>query len=72
MSVYADFEEFVQTHRPHGDLTWRTNQPTPKGYSVEVTCPCGVAFVGAAAGCGGRFAEVRVTRVPGLGKGEPT
>lgn len=28
----------------YADLTWWMTQSTPKGYSVEVTCPCGVVF----------------------------
>ncbi len=44
MSLYADLEEFVQTHRPHGELTWWTTAPTLKGYEVRVACPCGVTF----------------------------
>jgi len=44
VSLYADLEHFVQSHRHHGDLTWWTTQPTPKGYQVEVACPCGVTF----------------------------
>lgn len=44
MSALRDLEEFVQTHRPHGELTWWAGQPTPRGYQVEVACPCGVTF----------------------------
>jgi len=44
MTLYTDLEEFVHTHRPHGELTWWTTQPTAKGYSVRVACPCGVTF----------------------------
>ena len=44
MSLSADLEEFIQTHRPHGDPTWRTTPPMPKGYQVRVACPCGVTF----------------------------
>ncbi len=44
MSLYTDLEEFVETHRPHGDLTWWTTPPTAKGYQVLVSCPCGVVF----------------------------
>ena len=44
MSLYADLEEFAQAHRPHGELTWWTTAPTPKGYEVRVACPCGVTF----------------------------
>ena len=44
MTLYADLEEFVQAHRPHGNLSWWTTPPTPQGYQVRVTCPCGVIF----------------------------
>lgn len=46
MSVYADLEQFVQTHRSHGDLTWWgwAGQPTPDGYQVRLACPCGAGF----------------------------
>ncbi len=44
MTLYADLEQFIRAHRPHGDLTWWAGQPTPKGYSVSITCPCGVVL----------------------------
>ncbi len=44
MSVYTELEEFVQTHRPCGELTWWTTPATAKGYRVPVACPCGVVF----------------------------
>ncbi len=44
MSLYADLEEFVQAHGPHGQLTWWTTPPAPQGYRVEVACPCGVTL----------------------------
>ncbi len=44
MSVYIDLGKFVQAHHPHGDLTWWSTPPTPKGYQVRVACPCGVVF----------------------------
>ncbi len=44
MSVYSDLEGFVHAHRSHSDLTWWTAPPTPKGYQVQVACPCGVVF----------------------------
>ncbi len=44
MTVYADLENVVQAHRPHGELTWGTTTPTSQGYRVEVACPCGVTF----------------------------
>ncbi len=44
MSLYTDLKEFVYAHRPHGELTWWTTPPTPRGYQVRVACPCGVTF----------------------------
>ena len=44
MSLSTDLEEFVQAHRPHGELTWWTTPPTPQGYRVTVPCPCGATF----------------------------
>lgn len=44
MRVYADLEEFIHAHRPHGELTWWTTPHTPRGYEVQVACPCGVVF----------------------------
>ena len=44
MRTYCDLEEFAQTHCPHGDLTYWTTPPTPKGYQVRVACPFGVIF----------------------------
>lgn len=40
MSIYTEVEEFVQTHRSWGELTWWPTPPTPQGYQVRVTCPC--------------------------------
>ncbi len=44
MSIYTEVEQFVQAHRPCGELTWWTTPPTPRGYQVRVACPCGVVF----------------------------
>ena len=44
MSVYADLEEFVHEHRPHGRLELAIGEPAPNGYRVTVACACGVAF----------------------------
>jgi len=41
---YAGLARFVHSHRRHGDPTWRTSEPMDKGYSVQVTCFCGVIF----------------------------
>ena len=43
MSIFAGLEESVHAHRPHGNPTWWTTPPTPKGYQ-GVTWPCGVVF----------------------------
>lgn len=50
MSVYADLEEFLQAHRPHGEFDWWTSPP--KGYQVHVACPCGAVFERWAVGYG--------------------
>lgn len=42
MSIYTELEQFVQTHRPCGELTWWTTPAIAKGYKVRVSCPCGV------------------------------
>ncbi len=44
MSIYTEVKQFVQAHRPCGDLTWWTTPATPQGYQVLVSCPCGVIF----------------------------
>ncbi len=44
MSIYKDIGDFVQIHRPHGELTWDAGDLTPHGYRVEIACRCGVTF----------------------------
>jgi hypothetical protein len=44
VTLFGELEEFVQAHRPLGELTWWTTTPTSRGYQVEVACPCGVTF----------------------------
>jgi hypothetical protein len=44
VTLAEDLEEFVAAHQPHGELTWGTTEPTARGYSVQVACPCGVTF----------------------------
>jgi hypothetical protein len=43
-TLLADLEDFVQRHRPHGDLVADASTPGPNGYRLEVRCPCGVVF----------------------------
>ena len=43
-SRLADLREFVELHRPHGELQTKASAPTPNGYRLEVACPCGVVF----------------------------
>ena len=31
-------------HQPHGTLTGDAGEVTPRGYRLEVSCPCGVTF----------------------------
>ena len=44
MTLLANLEDFVTEHRPHGTLTGDAGEPTPNGYRLEVSCPCGVTF----------------------------
>ena len=44
MTVTADLEAFLQTHRLHGDLEGDTGDLTPNGYRLVVACTCGVTF----------------------------
>lgn len=44
MSCFSELEEFVQAHRPCGDLTFWASSVTPQGYLVRITCPCEVMF----------------------------
>jgi hypothetical protein len=41
---FADLEEFVHDHRPHGPLTADASAPAWNGYQLTVACPCGVVF----------------------------
>src|ERR1700757_4912331 len=54
-ALFADLEEYVHDHRPHGRLTADATEPAWNGYLIRVTCPCGVVFwaVGHVAGCRG-------------------
>ena len=44
MTLYADLEQFILTHRSHGDPTWWARSPSPAGYRVRLLCPCGIVF----------------------------
>ena len=44
MTLFADLEEFVADHRPHGKLTADASAPAWNGYLLTVACPCGVVF----------------------------
>lgn len=44
MTVTADLEDFVETHRPHGPLDGDTGDLTPNGHRLTVACSCGVTF----------------------------
>ena len=44
MTVTADLEAFLQTHRCHGGLRGATGDLTVNGYRLTVTCACGVTF----------------------------
>jgi len=41
MGVYAELRGFVQAHRGCGLLRGDAERPTPWGYRLWVTCPCG-------------------------------
>ena len=41
---FADVEEFVNDHRPHGTLAADTTEPAWNGYLLTVACPCGVVL----------------------------
>jgi len=43
-SLLADVKEFVDLHRPHGELRATASPPTPNGYRLEVACACRVVF----------------------------
>jgi hypothetical protein len=42
--LLADVREFVELHRPHGELHAKAGEPIPNGYRLEVACLCGVIF----------------------------
>ena len=44
MTFFADLEDFVHDHRPHGALTGDATEPAWNGYRLTVSCPCGVVF----------------------------
>jgi len=42
--LFADLAEFIEHHRPCGTLTGDATRVTEVGYTVTVTCSCGVVF----------------------------
>ena len=44
MSLVADLEDFIHSHRPHGMLTADATPPAWNGYLLTVACSCGVVF----------------------------
>ena len=44
MTVSADLKAFVIEHQSHGQLTADADEPTPTGYRLRMSCPCGVTF----------------------------
>ena len=44
MTISADLKAFVTNHQPHGQLTGDADEPTPTGYRLWISCPCGVTF----------------------------
>jgi hypothetical protein len=43
-ALFADLEEYVHDHRPHGPMTADATEPAWNGYLLTVACPCGVTF----------------------------
>jgi len=43
-ALFADLEEFVHDHRPHGSLAADATEPAWNGYLLTVACSCGVVF----------------------------
>jgi hypothetical protein len=41
----AQRSEFVDRHRHHGQLTADAAEPEADGYTLTVTCPCGVTLM---------------------------
>src|SRR2546430_4281386 len=44
VALFADLEEFVHDHHPHGTMTGDATEPAWNGYLVTVECSCGVVF----------------------------
>jgi hypothetical protein len=44
VTLSADVKAFITDHQPHGELTGDADEPTPTGYRLWITCPCGVTF----------------------------
>ena len=44
MNLFADLQEFVSDHRPHGTLTVDATAPAWNGFLLMVACSCGVVF----------------------------
>jgi hypothetical protein len=44
MTLIADLEAFIHSHRPHGALTADATPPAWNGCLLTVACPCGVVF----------------------------
>jgi hypothetical protein len=42
MPLFADLEQLVRDHRPHGSLTADAPEPAWNGYLLTVACPCGM------------------------------
>jgi hypothetical protein len=42
--LIADFGEFLDGHRPHGQLFADAGTPGANGYRLEIRCHCGVVF----------------------------
>ena len=43
-ALFADLEEFVDSHHPDGPVTADATLPAWNGYLLTVACMCGVVF----------------------------
>ena len=45
ISLLTDLCDYVARHRHHGQLTADAAEPEADGYTLTVTCPCGVTLM---------------------------
>ena len=44
MTLLADLEDFVRSHRPHGAMIGDATAPAWNVYQLTIICPCSVVF----------------------------